>query len=148
MSLLMKSLSNCIKYYPSLHNCIKELFADFFSLAHSIIIIIASPLRNATPTAAMGSKRGGKNVISTAGKTPSTTSSKEADDAEEFISEEEYRKKFEPVAPWKRKNIPDYGPLRDQQHVLIFIAIGIVATLFYELTRCVQHTQEVVVMCV
>lgn len=83
----------------------------------------------------MGSKRGGKNVIPTGDKVPASTT--QDDEAEELISEEEYRKKFEPVAPWKRKNIPDYGPLHDQQHAVIFIAIGIAATLFYELTRCV-----------
>lgn len=94
----------------------------------------------------MGSKRGGKNVISTGDKTPS--SSKVNEDAEEFISEEEYRKKFEPVAPWKRKNIPDYGPLQDQQHVLIFIVIGIASTLFYEFTRRVHSSCLIVRSCV
>lgn len=94
----------------------------------------------------MGSKRGGKNVISTGSKAPSVP--KVNEDTEEFISEEEYRKKFEPVAPWKRKNIPDYGPLQDQQHVLIFIAIGIAATLFYELTRCLHSSCLIVRSCV
>lgn len=55
----------------------------------------------------------------------------------ELVSEEEYRKKFEPVAPWKRKGIPDRGPLADAQHALLFAVVGVVATLVYELTECV-----------
>ncbi|KAI9918114.1 hypothetical protein PsorP6_012357 [Peronosclerospora sorghi] len=45
-----------------------------------------------------------------------------------------YRKEFEPVAPWKHDNIPDYGPLQDHHHVLIFGIVGIICTIFYEVT--------------
>ncbi|RLN97682.1 hypothetical protein BBJ28_00019716 [Nothophytophthora sp. Chile5] len=56
-------------------------------------------------------------------------------DAEEFLQQEAaYRKEFEPVAPWKRDNIPDYGPLKDEQHVFIFGLVGVACTLFYEST--------------
>ncbi|KAG6580242.1 uncharacterized protein IUM83_19317 [Phytophthora cinnamomi] len=54
---------------------------------------------------------------------------------EEFLrQEEEYRKQFEPVAPWKRDNIPDYGPLQDKHHVLIFGVVGVACTVLYEAT--------------
>ncbi|KAG7396959.1 hypothetical protein PHYBOEH_001472 [Phytophthora boehmeriae] len=54
---------------------------------------------------------------------------------EDFMrQEEEYRKQFEPVAPWKRDNIPDYGPLQDHHHVLIFGVVGLLCTVFYEAT--------------
>uniref|UniRef100_K3XAM3 Uncharacterized protein n=1 Tax=Globisporangium ultimum (strain ATCC 200006 / CBS 805.95 / DAOM BR144) TaxID=431595 RepID=K3XAM3_GLOUD len=62
---------------------------------------------------------------------------------EEFMSEEEYRAQFEPVAPWKRKNIPDYGPLAEHQHVIIFIVVGIVATLVYECTDIFDEISRV-----
>ncbi|POM65669.1 Hypothetical protein PHPALM_5509 [Phytophthora palmivora] len=56
-------------------------------------------------------------------------------DIAEFLRQEAaYRKEFEPVAPWKRDNIPDYGPLQDRHHVLIFGIVGIVCTIFYETT--------------
>jgi hypothetical protein len=57
------------------------------------------------------------------------------DKENEFLTEEEYRKKFEPVAPWKRKNIPDYGPLQDQQHWFIFFLVGVVITFIFEFTE-------------
>lgn len=81
----------------------------------------------------MGSKRAAKNVLANGGAKPSTT--KDTEERETLISEEEYRSKFEPVAPWKRKNIPDYGPLHENQHVFIFILVGLFATLFYEFTE-------------
>ncbi|OWZ04047.1 hypothetical protein PHMEG_00024127 [Phytophthora megakarya] len=58
----------------------------------------------------------------------------EGDMAEFMRQEAAYRKEFEPVAPWKRDNIPDYGPLQDKHHVLIFGIVGIVCTIFYEST--------------
>lgn len=54
---------------------------------------------------------------------------------EDFLRQEEaYRKQFEPVAPWKRDNIPDYGPLQDRHHVFIFGLVGLVCTVVYEVT--------------
>ncbi|TMW69575.1 hypothetical protein Poli38472_001731 [Pythium oligandrum] len=55
-------------------------------------------------------------------------------DGEELLTEEEYRKKFEPVAPWNREGIPDYGPLRDRSYLVVFFVIGVLATLGYEYT--------------
>ncbi|CAI5743742.1 unnamed protein product [Peronospora destructor] len=54
----------------------------------------------------------------------------------EFVRQEAaYRKEFEPVAPWKRDDIPDYGPLQDRHHVLIFGIVGLACTIFYETTE-------------
>lgn len=86
----------------------------------------------------MGSKRNAKNVLATPKAADST---QQENEKEEFLSEEEYRKQFEPVAPWKRKNIPDHGPLQDQQHVLIFVAVGVAATLLYEFTEYVHRVR-------
>lgn len=59
------------------------------------------------------------------------------DEELEFARHEaEMRKQFEPVAPWNRKDIPDYGPLDDRHNLLIFLVVGIVATIIYETTRC------------
>ncbi|KAL0583354.1 hypothetical protein ABG067_006734 [Albugo candida] len=41
----------------------------------------------------------------------------------------------EPVAPWRRDDIPDYGPLKERQLVTIFTFVGIVATFVYESTE-------------
>ncbi|RLN54763.1 hypothetical protein BBJ29_007779 [Phytophthora kernoviae] len=50
---------------------------------------------------------------------------------EDFMRQEEaYRKQFEPVAPWKRDNIPDYGPLQDHHHVVIFGIVAYMAIWF------------------
>lgn len=58
------------------------------------------------------------------------------DDMDAFLrQEEEMRKQFDPVAPWNRKNIPDYGPVSDKANVLIFGVIGVIATIFYETTE-------------
>ncbi|KAE9025739.1 hypothetical protein PR003_g11610 [Phytophthora rubi] len=66
---------------------------------------------------------------------PLPADEREDGDMEEFLrQEEEYRKQFEPVAPWKRDNIPDYGPLQDKHHVLIFGLVGVACTVFYEAT--------------
>ncbi|KUF90585.1 hypothetical protein AM588_10003161 [Phytophthora nicotianae] len=54
---------------------------------------------------------------------PAADESEDGDVAEFMRQEAAYRKEFEPVAPWKRDDIPDYGPLQDRQHVLIFGAI-------------------------
>ncbi|CAH0491387.1 hypothetical protein KXD40_006487 [Peronospora effusa] len=57
------------------------------------------------------------------------------DGMDEFLRQEAaYRKEFEPIAPWKRDDIPDYGPLQDRHHVLIFGIVGIACTIFYETT--------------
>nr|CCA20088.1 conserved hypothetical protein [Albugo laibachii Nc14] len=40
----------------------------------------------------------------------------------------------EPVAPWRRDDIPDYGPLKERQLVTIFTFVGIFATFVYEST--------------
>ncbi|OQR93198.1 hypothetical protein ACHHYP_02807 [Achlya hypogyna] len=40
----------------------------------------------------------------------------------------------EPVAPWNWENIPDYGPLKQHQHVAAFILIGVGMTAVYEYT--------------
>ncbi|CEG38667.1 uncharacterized protein PHALS_08727 [Plasmopara halstedii] len=54
----------------------------------------------------------------------------------EFLREEAaYRKEFDPVAPWNRDNIPDFGPLQDRHHVLIFGIVGVACTIFYEATN-------------
>ncbi|KAG3094620.1 hypothetical protein PI124_g16211 [Phytophthora idaei] len=67
------------------------------------------------------------------GKPPADES--EDGDVAEFMSQEAaYRKEFDPVAPWKRDDIPDYGPLQDRQHVLIFGVVGVVCTVLYEAT--------------
>ncbi|GLE04322.1 hypothetical protein PINS_up013237 [Pythium insidiosum] len=57
---------------------------------------------------------------------------------------EEYRKRYEPVAPWNRSNIPDYGPLGDKTHVVIFVAIGLLATAAYEYTDYFDQIGRVV----
>ncbi|CAH0475640.1 unnamed protein product [Peronospora belbahrii] len=57
------------------------------------------------------------------------------DDIDESMREEAaYRKEFEPVPPWKRENIPDYGPLQDHHHVVFFFIVGIACTILYEST--------------
>ncbi|CAI5742188.1 unnamed protein product [Hyaloperonospora brassicae] len=59
----------------------------------------------------------------------------EENDVDELLRQEAaYRKEFEPVAPWKRDNIPDYGPLQEHHHVLIFGVVGTACTIFYEFT--------------
>jgi hypothetical protein len=62
----------------------------------------------------------------------------EGDELDFERREAELRKEFEPVAPWDRKDIPDYGPLDDRHYVLIFTVVGILATVFYETTKCVS----------
>jgi hypothetical protein len=64
------------------------------------------------------------------GKPP--VADEEGDMAEFLRQEAAYRKQFDPVAPWKRDNIPDYGSLHDKHHVLIFGLVGVGCTLFYE----------------
>lgn len=60
----------------------------------------------------------------------------EAEDMTEFLREEAaYREEFDPKAPWKRDDIPDFGPLQDRHHVLIFGIVGVVCTIFYEATE-------------
>lgn len=61
----------------------------------------------------------------------------EGDEFDFMQQEAEYRKQFEPLAPWNRKDIPDYGPLDDRHYLLIFSVVGILATIFYETTSCV-----------
>jgi hypothetical protein len=62
---------------------------------------------------------------------------KKGEESAEMEDEEAYRKRFEPVAPWKRDNIPDYGPVSDKVHLGTFVVIGMLTTLFYEYTECV-----------
>uniref|UniRef100_A0AAV1UXS4 Uncharacterized protein n=1 Tax=Peronospora matthiolae TaxID=2874970 RepID=A0AAV1UXS4_9STRA len=65
----------------------------------------------------------------------------DGDDVDEFMRQEAaYRKEFEPVAPWKRDNIPDYGPLQEHHHVLIFGVVGAACTIFYE---CTDYFSEI-----
>ena len=67
------------------------------------------------------------------GKPPIDSS--DDDSMSEFLRQEAaYRKEFEPIAPWKRDDIPDYGPLQDRHHVLSFGLVGIACTIFYETT--------------
>lgn len=78
-------------------------------------------------------------------KRSATSTQQETPEVDDLLSEEEFRKKFEPVAPWKRQDIPDRGPLQEAQHVLLFVAIGAAATLFYEFTECDQRLRPVFV---
>lgn len=57
------------------------------------------------------------------------------EDMTELLRQEAaYRKEVDPVAPWKRDNIPDFGPLQDRHHVFIFGIVGVICTIFYEAT--------------
>ncbi|TYZ62146.1 hypothetical protein PybrP1_009617 [[Pythium] brassicae (nom. inval.)] len=84
---------------------------------------------------------GGKKRSATSAPVP-TEQQQQGD--EEFLSEEEFRKRFEPVAPWKRKDIPDRGALHEAQHVLLFVGVGVAATLFYEFTDFFDEINRVV----
>lgn len=48
---------------------------------------------------------------------------------------EEFAKRMEPVAPWNRPDIPDYGPVKDGTMLAIFIVVGVAATCVYEYTE-------------
>ncbi|KAJ0402519.1 hypothetical protein ATCC90586_002689 [Pythium insidiosum] len=76
--------------------------------------------------------------------TPSAATAAAAPPATQEMDFDEYRQRFEPVAPWNRANIPDYGPLGDTAHVLIFVAIGLLATAAYECTDYFDQIGRVV----
>ncbi|TDH70330.1 hypothetical protein CCR75_003994 [Bremia lactucae] len=60
----------------------------------------------------------------------------EVEEMVELLNEEAtaFSKEFDPVAPWDREDIPDFGPLHDRHHVLIFGIVGVLCTIFYETT--------------